>query len=227
LHGGDLATIATGFQALSCDNRDCYGEYDDFQEAMDEDALREHIKDLVARKAETQIGLARLIGLSADKMSKTLKGTRRFTLEEADILRRYFGVKEEERSEGEVLLPVVGLVSAGAWREGFEQVTDWIPRPDKTLSRDSFIVRLEGDSMDRVAKDGELVAVDPTDLDLVAGRYYVIRNADGETTFKQYCENPARLEPCSNNADHQPIFIGRQGFIVIGRVRMALTVRKL
>lgn len=160
-------------------------------------------------------------------MSKTLNGTRRFTVEEADTLRRYFGVKEEERSQREVLLPVVGLVSAGEWREGFEQVREWIPRPDRTLSPKSFIVQIEGDSMDKVAQDGEYVIVDPTDLDLVSGRYYVIRNGEGETTFKRYCENPARLEPCSTNPAHTPILIGQEGFSVIGRVRRAMTLREL
>lgn len=117
------------------------------------------------------------------------------------------------------MLPRVGLVSAGMWREGFEQVTEWIPSPDRALSEDSFVVRVEGDSMDKVAKSGEDVIVDPRDLDLIGGKYYVVRNDDGETTFKQYCENPARLEPCSSNSKHGTIYLGREGFTLIGRVR--------
>ena len=73
--------------------------------------------------------------------------------------------------------------------------------------------------MDQVAQAGEQVIVDPGDLDLIAGKYYVVRNAEGETTFKQYCDNPARLAPCSSNPSHQTIFIGRQGFTLFGRVR--------
>ena len=190
-----------------------------FTEPMDEEALREHIRELVRKREETQIGLARLVGLSADKMSKVLKGTRRFTVQEADVLRRYFGVREDEKADRPHMLPVVGLVSAGRWREGFERVIDWIPSPDRALSRDAFVVRIEGDSMDRVAQDGEQVIVDPRDLDLIAGKLYVIRNPEGETTFKRYCDNPARLVPCSSNPGHQIIFIGREGFTLVGRVR--------
>jgi repressor LexA len=94
-----------------------------------------------------------------------------------------------------------------------------MPSPDKALSRDAFVVIIEGDSMDLVAKEGEGIIVDPRDLDLIAGRYYVIRNADGEMTFKRYMDNPARLEPCSSNPSHQPIYPGREEFAVVGRAR--------
>lgn len=183
---------------------------------MDVDLL----KRLMAEHKETQVGIARLIGVTPDKLSKTLKGKRLLKLEEANRLRRYFGLKDESPDGNRPhLLPVVGLVSAGAWRDGFEGVTDWIPAPDRSLSRDSFVVRVEGDSMDKVAQAGEQVIVDPRDLDLIAGKYYVVRNAEGETTFKQYTDNPARLVPCSSNPSHETIFIGREGFTLVGRVR--------
>ena len=180
----------------------------------------ERLKQLMAERKESQIGIARLLGITPDKMSKTFKGKRRLTLDEANRLRRYFGIRDElPDSDRPHMLPVVGLVSAGAWRDGFEGVTDYIPAPDRTLSRDSFVVRVEGDSMDQVAQAGEHVIVDPSDLDLLPGKYYVVRNSDGETTFKQYCDNPARLAPCSSNKRHKTIFIGREGFSLVGRVR--------
>lgn len=180
----------------------------------------DRLKRLMAERRETQTGIARLLGITPDKLSKTLKGKRQLKLDEANRLRRYFGIKDElPDSDRPPMLPVVGLVSAGAWRDGFEGVTDWIPAPDRSLSRDSFVVRVEGDSMDQVAQAGEQVIVDPSDLDLVAGKYYVVRNAEGETTFKQYCDSPSRLVPCSSNPRHQTIFIGREGFNLVGRVR--------
>jgi SOS-response transcriptional repressor LexA len=94
-----------------------------------------------------------------------------------------------------------------------------MPSPDKALSAKSFVVLVEGDSMDKVAASGDGVIVDPTDLDLVSGKYYVVRNGEGETTFKRYRENPARLEPCSTNPAHQTIYPGRDTFTVIGRAR--------
>ena len=180
----------------------------------------DRLKALMKERKETQVGIARLLGITPDKLNKTLRGKRLLKLDEANRLRRYFGIREAGNDDDQpVMLPVVGLVSAGAWRDGFEGVTDWIPSPDRSLSRNSFVVRIEGDSMDQVAQEGEQVIVDPSDLDLIAGKYYVVRNLDGETTFKQYCDNPARLVPCSSNKKHQVIHIGREGFTLVGRVR--------
>jgi len=159
-----------------------------------------------------------MLGITPDKFNKVLRGKRRLTVEEATKLATYFGTGGN-KTELPHLLPIVGLVSAGAWRAGFVDVRGYMPSPDKALSRDAFVVILEGDSMDLVAKEGEGIIVDPRDLDLIAGRYYVIRNADGEMTFKRYMDNPARLEPCSSNPAHQPIFPGRDEFTVVGRAR--------
>jgi repressor LexA len=178
----------------------------------------QQIKALITQRGETQADLARLIGITPDQFSRSMLGKRKFTVREMDLLRRYFAEPGSE-TPLPVLFPIVGLVSAGAWREGFEQVMGYMPSPDKALSAKSFVVLIEGDSMDKVAEPGDGVIVDPTDLDLVSGKYYVIRNGEGETTFKQYREGPARLEPCSTNPIHQTIYPGRDGFTVIGRVR--------
>lgn len=179
----------------------------------------DQLKRLMAEHKDSQVGIARLLKLTPDKVSKMLKGKRRLTVGEANVLRTYYGLKEEKREDRPPMLPIVGLISAGNWREGFEHVIGKIPRPDRSLSEDSFVVRIEGDSMDQVAKDGEDVIVDPRDLDLISGKYYVIRNSEGETTFKQYRDSPARLVPCSSNPAHTTIQIGQEGFTLIGRVR--------
>lgn len=177
----------------------------------------EQLKILMRDNNETQAGIARLLGISPDKVSKTLSGKRSLRLEEANILSAYFGLNKPEESP--VMLPIVGLISAGAWREGFESVMGHMPSPDKSLSADSFVVIVEGDSMDKIAQPGEGIIVDPRDTDLCDGRFYVVRNEEGETTFKQYRANPARLEPCSNNPEHETIYPGREHFTVIGRAR--------
>lgn len=180
---------------------------------MDVDTL----KRLMAERGETQAGMARMLGITPDKMSKTLKGTRRLTLEEGNTLARYFGVVDEPEPEPKI--PIIGLISAGEWREAIENVKGWLPRPDKSLSKDAFAVIIEGDSMDLIAQEGEAIIVDPQDRDLLSGRYYVIRNGSGETTFKQYKSDPARLEPCSSNPSHKTIYPGRDVFTVVGRAR--------
>lgn len=179
----------------------------------------ETLKRLMREHKTTQKGLADLLGISPDKMSKSLKGTRRITLEEGNLLREFYGLKSEEAGKRPRQLPIVGMVAAGRWREGFEQVIGYMPSPDPSLSRDAFVVIVEGGSMNKIAQSGEAIIVDPGHRQLIDGKLYVIRNMDGETTFKQYRENPARLEPCTDEPGHETIYPGQEGFEVIGRAR--------
>jgi repressor LexA len=179
----------------------------------------QEVRNLMAAKKDTQAGLARLLGISPDKINKVFAGTRSFQKPEVKILRRYYGLDPDADQEPQRRIPVVGLISAGAWQEGFRDVIDNIPSPDPSLSKDAFAVRISGDSMNKVAQEGEDVIVEPRDRRLIDGKYYVVRNAAGEMTFKRYRENPARLEPCSTNPEHQTIFPGEDGFEIIGRVR--------
>lgn len=183
----------------------------------------DELKRLMAKYGENQAGLARLVGITPDKMSKTIKGTRSLKLEEANTLRAYFGQLEGGESERQHQLPIVGIVSAGAWREGFETIMGYMPSPDSSLSKDAFVVVIEGDSMDRIASEGESIVIEPRDRQLIDGKFYLIRNGDGEMTFKQYRESPARLEPCSTNSAHQTIYPGQEVFEVIGRARNKVT----
>jgi repressor LexA len=180
------------------------------------------LKRLIAEHNEVQAELARMIGLTPDKFNKVLKGKRRLQLDEAAKLERYFGVAESQDTNPHYL-PIVGLVAAGQWREGFEVVMGYMPSPDPKLSRDAFVVIVEGDSMNLIAEEGEAIIVEPRDRNLVNAGYYIIRNDAGETTFKRYLENPARLEPCSSNPVHQPIYPGQSPFEIIGRVRKKVT----
>jgi repressor LexA len=214
LHLSNVATIATQSQASGSVNRDRIILPDGDNAYMDVETLRR----LMDEQGESQAGIARLLGLSRDKINKVLKGKRQLKLEEANTLAAYFGTDRNE-PQLPALLPIVGLVSAGGWREGFTEVSGYMPSPDKSLSRDAFVVIVEGDSMDLVAAHGEGIIVDPRDLDLIAGKYYIVANGEGETTFKRYMENPARLEPCSSNKSHKSIFPGRDIFTIVGRAR--------
>jgi repressor LexA len=178
----------------------------------------ETLRRLMEEHGETQADIARLLNISPDKVSKIMGGKRQLQLEEANKLAAYFGTGSN-LDQVSTLLPIVGLISAGAWREGFEHIRGYMPSPDRALSKHAFVVIVEGDSMDLIAQEGEGIIVDPSDLDLLPGRYYVIRNSEGETTFKRYMENPARLEPCSTNPAHQPIYPGREAFTVVGRAK--------
>lgn len=181
------------------------------------------LRRLIAERGEKQGDLARLIGIHPTAFSKLLAGKRELKAKEADILRRYFGLYRGEPDAPPRKLPIVGLVAAGAWREGFENIMGYMPSPDPSLSDDAFVVIVEGDSMDLIAQSGDAIIVDPADRDLISGQLYIIRNSAGESTFKRYREGPARLEPCSTNDAHQVIYPGQDEFTIIGRARKKVT----
>lgn len=222
-HATQDAIIAFTMQGKSCDLGNCFARPYRFLDGMDMDEIRALIKQRRAEGKERYTALAKLLDIDPTKFSKSVNGIREFTVAEMDTLRRYFGVKIEPETIPNRRLPVVGLVSAGQWSEGFEIVMDWIPSPDPALSDKAFVVIVDGDSMDKVAKAGDRIIIEPTDKRLRPGKMYVVRNSNGETTFKCYQDNPARLEPLSNNESHQTIYPGEDGFEVIGRATMKVT----
>lgn len=113
-------------------------------------------------------------------------------------------------------VPVIGQVAAGSWREAVQEPLDVMAAP--VSGQNVFGLRVDGDSMDTVAGAGSIVLVDPDQLSLRDGRYYVVMNGDGETTFKQFRADPARLEPLSSNPEHRTIDLGQSPYTVVGRV---------
>lgn len=83
---------------------------------------------------------------------------------------------------------------------------------------DWLALRVDGDSMDKVAPDGSIIAINRRDRRLISGKYYVFADR-GAATFKKYIDKPTRLlMPFSTNASHLPIVPGKN-IMVIGRVR--------
>src|SRR3546814_8346250 len=81
-----------------------------------------------------------------------------------------------------------------------------------------FALFIDGDSIDKIASDGATIIVDPSDKLLVDRALYLMMNGTGGATVKLFFSDPARLEPCSNNPEHQTIYPGEEPFFVIGRV---------
>lgn len=119
-------------------------------------------------------------------------------------------------------VPLLGAVAAGNWREAIAHASESVPIPDDLPGGSLFALRVEGDSMDLVVPNGGLIVVNPDDLDLVNNKVYVIANATHETTFKRFSLSPPRLLPVSSNTAHEPIVIGREPFVAIGRAIYAL-----
>ena len=82
------------------------------------------------------------------------------------------------KTAGARVLPVAGRIAAGNWREAVEMSEESIPVPDHLMGANLFVLRPDGDSMDRIVpegSDGGFVVVDPDQRDLLdqIGRAHV------------------------------------------------------
>lgn len=180
--------------------------------AFDPDLVREKMKE----QKVTQTELARVMKLpSQSAFSNILAGTRRVTAEEAAIVYRFLGIKEEPNF---LIVPVIGLTSAGRWREAIEMPVGHMPIPVGIASDKAFGLEVAGDSMDLLIEDGGWILVDPTKKELSPGSCYLIANTDHEATVKMYQRSPARFEPCSTNEEHKSFLVAETDFTVIGKV---------
>ncbi|MGT2515098.1 LexA family protein [Sphingomonas panni] len=181
--------------------------------------LPNELRELLKRHGKRQIDLANLLNVDPTAVSKILTGKRLLKAHEAAAILDWIGPEVSLSALPAASIPIIGQVSGGNWREAIEQPIGHLPSPDPAIPNGTFALRVSGDSMDRYVEDGGTVIVDPADRALFPGRFYVVLNDSGETTFKQFASNPARLVPCSTNTAHQEITIGDgTGFSIVGRV---------
>lgn len=118
------------------------------------------------------------------------------------------------------MIPLIGSIAAGAWQEPIEADGEKVPVPDHVGGPNCFALRPNGDSMDLLVPPGDdtFIVVDPAQRELRVGKAYAVQRHDGDVTFKRFMADPPRLEPVSSNPAHQPIPLGIEPFVVIGRV---------
>lgn len=81
------------------------------------------------------------------------------------------------------LVPIIGFTQAGNWRLAIEQP---LGTASSTYPKDEiFGVYMEGDSMQPLFFEGDLLIVDPM-RSARPGDYVIAQNGDYETTFKKY-----------------------------------------
>ena len=114
------------------------------------------------------------------------------------------------------MVPLIGSIAAGNWREAIENPEALLPAFD--VGPNTFALRPVGDSMDQLAPEGSIAMVDPDDRELRDGKLYAVMNDGGESTFKRFRSEPPRLEPVSSNPEHKAIALGLEPFTVIGKV---------
>lgn len=194
------------------------------------EAIPNRVRALRQERGWSLAELAGRAGTSPSQVMKLEKSQRRLDFEWTERLASAFGISERELigmdeglSAAVRMVPLIGRIAAGNWREAVEQPVDFIPAPAGVGGPHVFALQPQGDSMNMLVPEGGFVLIDPDDAELRNGKTYAVMNAAGETTLKRYRNEPARLEPCSSNAEHSPIVLGREAFTVIGRAISAIT----
>ncbi len=176
----------------------------------------ELVREKMAEQGVKQTAFAKFLGLpSQSALSNILKGKREVKAEEARRIYEYLGIRREPDI---LFVPVIGIASAGRWREAIQVPLGTMPVPPSIVGPRSFALEVSGDSMDLLIEDGGWVVIDPERKELRPGSCYLIANADYEATVKMYQREPARFEPCSNNAEHKAFLASETDFTVIGKV---------
>jgi SOS-response transcriptional repressor LexA len=219
IHAGIYAEMADNKQAVLCRNGICHNG----RHALDALSMEiAEIRELMRAKGYDQSDLANLLGIDPSAVSKRLTGKRPFKHNEMVKTQAWLlggAPAVELAGESVRMLPIIGQVAAGSWKEAIQQPSGHLPLAASTAPKNGVVLVVQGDSMDLEIEDGGMVVVDPDDKALYPGHLFVILNEGGETTFKQFENDPARLVPRSTNKSHRPIQIGDgQGFTVMGRV---------
>lgn len=182
------------------------------EKAFDPDLVREKMKE----RRVNQTAMAKLMGLpSQSAFSNILNGLRRITAEEARTVYSFLGIEAEPTYR---VAPVIGITSAGRWREAIQMPLGRMPIPIGIASEHAFGLEVSGDSMNLLIEDGGWILIDPAKKELSPGSCYLISNRDHEATVKMYQRMPARFEPCSTNDEHKSFLVSETDFTVIGKV---------
>jgi transcriptional regulator with XRE-family HTH domain len=202
-------------------------------------------------KGLTQVRLAKMVGVSTSTISKWETGEQGLTAENANSVAEALGVSVDKllgRGSGLVhsrmpraaLVPVMGELQAGVWREALEIPPDdresvpfFIPPEYRDYQLAAYVVR--GNSMNQVFRSGSYVLVASTIANGLRprnGQNVLVsrRNRDGlhEATIKEYVVAPDGTEwlwPRSTAPEYQaPIRVAdpdTEEVVITGVVIMA------
>lgn len=126
-------------------------------------------------------------------------------------------LERENAQEASVLLPLVGMITAGAPIEAIENREQEIPVPKEIVkNKNAYILKVKGDSMiESLIADGDFVICEKTDY-AKDGDTVVAMLEDGTATLKKFfkTKNLIRLQPANKN--YKPLYA--KNVIVQGKV---------
>ncbi len=188
------------------------------------DQLIAELRAQIGAKRFSQRALADHLKIAPARVTEMVKGERRIQQHEMERVANWLGLSDDAAlnlPEGAMPVrpvPLLGEVPGGPWREAVQSRHTYIQAALPGTRENAYALKVVGDSMDKLVGDGATIVIDPDDRDLFDKWLYVVRNDDGDVTFKQYRESPARLVPCSRNPEHKIIPIADRTYEIIGRV---------
>ena len=125
------------------------------------------------------------------------------------------GVDDKDTTERTIEIPLVGNIACGAPLlaeeniEAMHPISQKIARPGAKY----FILRAEGDSMDKVIKSGDLVVV--RQQPVAENGQIVVALLDDKATLKEFhkTEDHIVLKPKSTNKKHKDIILDKDFFV--------------
>ncbi len=118
------------------------------------------------------------------------------------------------------VLPIVGKVAAGVPITAAENVEgEYVVPADMAKRPDSFVLRVQGDSMIEAAiLDGDMIVVAPQPS--AENGEIVVAMLDGEATVKRFYREGGRIRLQPENASMEPIYA--DDVAIVGRVEAVI-----
>jgi SOS-response transcriptional repressor LexA len=126
------------------------------------------------------------------------------------------------------MVPLIAWVRAGAWEDPVDNYSvgdaeEWLPCPPNCRKSSTFALTISGDSMDDGSssgyRDGEMIFVDGSRLELEHNADIIVKNGDGKATFKRLINSNGEwfIKPL-NPEWPEPTIRLDEGSTIIGRV---------
>lgn len=114
----------------------------------------------------------------------------------------------EEQKVNTVILPVYGKASAGNGYINLDQEIYYFPIKKGNFSDRSFLVEINGNSMEPTLEDGDYALVDPDNIDYVKNKIYVVTYNDESFIKRMIIDNKSKIIMLkSDNPEYEDILI--------------------
>lgn len=161
--------------------------------------MASRLKKFRAEKKISQRELSRITGIEQATLSRIERGEMSLLSPHVATLARALNIPVSKllgitsniapAHVGSRRIPVLSYKQAGSFSSltpfiQEEEMTDFV-LVDLPHSASTFALRVQGDSMEDVFAEGDVVVIDP-DMDLQPGDYVVALEDNGNTTFRRY-----------------------------------------